>query len=100
MATKVRGSRAARLQAKQAHERKLASHRSWLARIIVVCALIGITILATALTYRAPDPTSVATVRARVKEHHGPGCAHWHRIERSSVAIASQVGVLLAPWLE
>ena len=101
MARTVRGNRARKLAALRAQEKRAARHRSWMARIIVVCTLLGICMCSVALTYHDPSPPSVATMHTPAPhDYHRRGCAYWHAIERASVSVASQASALLRPWLQ
>lgn len=100
MARRVRGNRATRLARSQASQARALRRAQWGARLIVVFAMIGISILATALTYRAPDSPSVATVQPRAPGYHGAYCAYVHRATDGALSVASQVSALVRPWLE
>jgi hypothetical protein len=98
--THVKGNRAARLaSARKDHARK-ARRAQWIARVLVVWALVAMAMFAVALTYRDPDPVARATMGAPRLAPAPHLASSARKLGAGVVGALSQGGALLASWLD
>lgn len=99
MATRIRGTRAARLAAAHKLHARKVRRAQWFARVLVVWALVSMAILAVALTYRDADPVARATMGApRTPATHLASSAR--KLGAGVAGALSQGADLVATWLE